>query len=209
MNQLSSRSQDLPISQAPAPGFADPVRDSQQGFRALLDALAHPGCIVTLAAACGRPEALDAAPAAALLTLADYDTPVWLGPGLDDAAIATWLRFHTGAPLVADSACAAIVLLKADALPDLQAFSLGSDIAPEQGATLLIQTPDLTDETAIVARGPGILGEIGLPSCGLTDAFWQQRAALNDAFPRGLDIYFCAGDAMLGLPRSSHIGMRA
>lgn len=194
---------------APAAGFADPVRDSQQGFRGLLEALAHPGRIVKLAAQSGRPMLLDAATAVALLTLADYDAPVWLGPGLDDAAIAGWLRFHTGAPLAKHAAQAAIVLAKADAMPDLQAFPLGSDIAPEQGATLLIQTAGLQGAPQYMARGPGILGEAMLPACGLPEAFWRQRMALNDAFPRGLDIYLCAGDEMLGLPRSSHIGMGA
>jgi len=194
---------------SPAPGFADPVAGSQQGFRALLNALAHPGRIETLTMRSGCPQGLDPALAAALLTLADFDSPVWLGPGLDDAAIAGWLRFHTGAPIVADPARAALVVLKADAVPDLQSFSLGSDIAPEQGATLLIQCAALQAQSGILARGPGILGEVALPDGQMTDGFWQQRAAMNDAFPRGLDIYFCSNDAMFGLPRSSHVSMRA
>ena len=37
------------------------------------------------------------------LTLCDHDTPVWLDPVLAASeAVAGWLRFHTGAPLVTD-----------------------------------------------------------------------------------------------------------
>ena len=44
---------------------------------------------------------------AALLTLADLDTPVWLRPGLADEADLAFLRFHCGCPVTDDPALAA------------------------------------------------------------------------------------------------------
>ena len=79
------------------PGFADPVLDSQACFRAVLDALSHPGRIATLAAL-DSPPPLDPATAAVVLTLVDAESPLWL----DDAAGAArdWIGFHCGAALV-------------------------------------------------------------------------------------------------------------
>src|SRR5260370_27912876 len=84
-----------------APGFRDPVHDAQATFRAILDALAHPGRIVErpVALAGPAPAPLGDAAAAIALTLCDIDTPIWLDPG--PAGCAHYLRFHCCAPLSA------------------------------------------------------------------------------------------------------------
>ena len=106
---VSRRTGDAPIELATlASGFSDPVHDSQRVFRVLLDALSHPGKIVSVASAVPGFDASTAfagasvplAAYAALLTLADYVTPVWQ-PEL--RVLGDALRFHTGAPLVADA----------------------------------------------------------------------------------------------------------
>ncbi len=193
------------IHSAPAAGFVDPVQQSQQAFRCLLEALAHPGRVTTVTVAVDAPSILAPAIAAALLTLCDLDTPVWLGPGLDEPAVAEWLRFHTGAPLVPAPQAASIALVSADAVPKLDAFNWGSDVAPELGATLLIQVPHLTGAMVAVWQGPGIQHPLAVPDCGLSGGFWRDRAALGGAFPRGLDIYIAAGADLIGLPRSTRI----
>ena len=71
------------------PGFADPVHDSQQTFRALLDALAQPGLYQTTVAV-APPAGLTPSCAAAALTLLDLETTVWLQPGLPQA-VPDWL----------------------------------------------------------------------------------------------------------------------
>ena len=63
-----------------APGFADPVFDSQATFRAALDALARPGRVAALPPVLTPPAPLNPATAALCLTLADLDTPLWLDP---------------------------------------------------------------------------------------------------------------------------------
>jgi alpha-D-ribose 1-methylphosphonate 5-triphosphate synthase subunit PhnH len=195
------------IPMAPAAGFDDPVQQSQQAFRALLDAMARPGRVTTVETEIGHPEGLAPALAAALLTLADLDTPVWLGPGFDTDVVRSWLRFHSGAPLAAMSDQAAFALLDAAQMPPLETFSFGTDEAPERGATLLIQVPALNGPAAMTWRGPGIRGSIAMPFCGLDRTVWQQRAALAIEFPRGVDLYLGCGRDLVALPRSTAISI--
>lgn len=191
----------------PAAGFHDPVQQSQQAFRILLDAMARPGRVLELSADCGHPEGLAPVLAAGLLTLADLDTPVWLGEGFDTPAMRDWLRFHTGAPLAVTTDQAALVLLDASTMPALESCSLGTDEAPERGATLLVQVPSLTGAAAMTWRGPGIKDSVAMPLCGLDAALWRQRAQLPAVFPRGLDIYLGCGRQVIGLPRSTIVSL--
>ncbi|PJI38628.1 phosphonate C-P lyase system protein PhnH [Ferrovibrio sp.] len=191
----------------PATGFDDPVQQSQQAFRALLDAMARPGRVTTVETEAGHPEGLSPALAAALLTLADLDTPVWLGPGFDSEAVKTWLRFHSGAPLTAKAELAVFALLDAAQMPALESFSFGTDESPERGATLLIQVPGLTGANAMIWRGPGIKDGIAMPFCGLGQSVWRQRTALSIEFPRGVDLYLGCGRDLVALPRSTAISI--
>ncbi|WP_300303949.1 phosphonate C-P lyase system protein PhnH [Ferrovibrio sp.] len=190
----------------PAAGFHDPVQQSQRAFRILLDTMARPGRVMDQDFDCGHPGGIAPVLAAGLLTLADLDTPVWLGEGLDTPAMRDWLRFHTGAPLATGPGQAALVLLDAARMPALDVFSLGSDEAPERGATLLVQVPSLHAAAAAMTwRGPGIKESVAMPLCGLDEALWRQRAQLSAVFPRGLDIYLGCGRQVIGLPRSTVI----
>lgn len=193
------------IQTTPAAGFDDPVQQSQQAFRALLDAMARPGRVTTVESETGHPEGLAPALAATLLTLADLDTPVWFGPGFDNEAVKTWLRFHSGAPLATKSDQAAFALLDATQMPALESFSFGTDESPERGATLLVQVSGLTGPAAMTWRGPGIRDSIAMPYCGLDQTLWRQRAALSTEFPRGLDLYLGCGRDLVALPRSTAI----
>src|SRR5215469_15200282 len=95
-----------------APAFADPVRASQAVFRAVMDAMAHPGTIVATDELTRAPQPLGLAAAAVALTLLDYETPMWLDPALAQSPdVAAWLRFHTGAPLTDDPRQAAFGII--------------------------------------------------------------------------------------------------
>lgn len=195
------------IQTTPATGFDDPVQQSQQAFRALLDAMARPGRVTTVETEVGHPDGLSPALAAALLTLADLDTPVWLGPGFDTDALRSWLRFHSGAPLAAKPDQAAFALLDAAQMPALEAFSFGTDESPERGATLLVQVQGLNGPSAMTWRGPGIKESMTMPFCGLDQSVWRQRAALSIEFPRGVDLYLGCGRDLIALPRSTAISI--
>jgi alpha-D-ribose 1-methylphosphonate 5-triphosphate synthase subunit PhnH len=186
------------------PGFADPVHDTQAVFRTLLDALSRPGTIGVVGEGLPAVRATRAALAAfaALLTLCDYATPVWLAQA--DAALSSALRFHTGAPLVDEPEQAAFAYIHdATALPALESFAPGTAESPEQSVTLLIRVESLTGGTPVVLSGPGIQHSATIAPVGLPEHFWHERAALAPLFPCGIDCYLVCGNSLIGLPRTT------
>ena len=186
-----------------APGLPDDVHDSQQAFRAVLDALARPGQVRTIGPALPGV-ALGSALARLLLSLSDDETPVWWQCA--DADLQHWLRFHTGAGVAerADAASFAVFTDVAQGFA-LSDFAAGTAAAPEFSATLLMALPSLEGGPALAWRGPGIetVQRVGLP--GLPDDFWAQWQANHAAFPQGVDIVFTCGDKALGLPRTTRV----
>ena len=180
------------------PGFAEPVAGAQSCFRAVLDAMARPGRIREAGTDLTPPAPLAPATAAVLLTLLDYDTPVWL----DQAAAAsrTWIGFHCGAPIVpAIDACSFAVALT---LPELTMLPAGSHEAPESAATLILQVSAFGRGRTYRLAGPGLRGPAHLSVDGLPAEFasaWQEN---HTQFPRGVDIVLCAGTSLAALPRS-------
>ena len=180
-------------SAALLPGFADPVLGSQSVFRAVLDAMSRPGRPV----ACPEPVA---APA----PLVDFDTPTWLDPALATPAVQSFLRFHTGAPLVADPAAAAFLLVAdAAALPRLGGLTLGEDRYPDRSATLVVEVPALDGPEAGRFTGPGIETAEPARIAGLPAWFREDWAANGAAYPLGVDCLLTCGGRMLGLPRTT------
>lgn len=184
-------------------GFADPSLDAQRCFRAVLEAMSRPGRVQHLDAALAEPPApLGPAAGAVLLTLADADTPVWI----DDAAApaADWLRFHAGCPLVATAGDAQFALA-CGAMPGFDALAQGTEEAPQDSATLVLQVASLAQGAALRLTGPGIEQAHMLHVGGLPPGFvaaWARNAAL---FPRGVDVILCAGTALAALPRTLRI----
>ena len=135
-----------------SPGFADPVLDAQASFRAILEAMSRPGRIQRIEARIAPPAPLCTAAAAALLSLADADTPLWLDAG---AAVAEWLRFHCGAPITPEIGAARFALA-CGAAPRLEALDVGTDEDPQMGATLILQVAGLVAGDGWRLTGPGI-----------------------------------------------------
>lgn len=178
------------------PGFADPVLDAQATFRAVLDAMAHPGRVCRAAPA-PHVRPLCASAGAVLLTLADHETPLWLDP--DAAAAREWVAFHSGAPIAERESA---MFLMALSLPDLSALRTGTDEAPESSATVVLQVEGFGSGGRFRLAGPGLREPDVIAIEGLPSRFaelWQQNHAL---FPRGVDLILCAGDTLMALPRS-------
>ena len=181
--------------------FDDISHDSQRVFRAVLDAFSHPGRVVAVPAEIETPGRLSIAATAFVLTLVDRETPLWLAPELDTSEVRDFVRFHTGAPIVAESEAAVFGLASPARQQMLDGFAIGSDPYPDRSATVLIQVAALRGGPALTWRGPGIDGSATASIAGLPDSFWTEWAANRALFPCGVDVVFAAGSELLALPR--------
>lgn len=178
------------------PGFHNYVTDSQQAFRAVLSAMAHPGRCHEVGCRLTPPIPFDVATAAVLLSLADAETALWLDR--DASAAADWLRFHCGAPFTSLEQAEIAVALE---WPDFMKIKAGNDEQPESGATLILQVKALHGGAPLTLSGPGISAPTAFsPQLPVTfAASWQENHA---RFPRGVDVILCAGTSLAALPRS-------
>jgi|SRR5689334_7784176 alpha-D-ribose 1-methylphosphonate 5-triphosphate synthase subunit PhnH len=192
------------IAELPA-GFADKVLSAQTTFRAVMDAMARPGSVQRVTVAVGTPQHLMRGTAAIALTLFDHDTPIWLDPLLSETAdVKKWLKFHSGAPVIADPSVASFALVsEARALPALDRFSFGSNEYPDRSTTLIVQVESLARGVQYQLRGPGIDGSAVLhANIGPVSLF--ERLANNAAlFPRGIDVVLVADDMIVAIPRTT------
>ncbi|MGP9822072.1 phosphonate C-P lyase system protein PhnH [Salinarimonas sp. NSM] len=190
-----------------APGFADPVLDAQAVFRAVMEALARPGTPQRLALSLAPPSPLPPALAAIALALADHEAPLWLDAALAaEPAVAGWLRFHTGARIVADGREAAFALVSDPAtLPPLDQFALGEPAYPDRSTTLVLACTRLEAGRGLVLKGPGIRDVARLDAVPLPEGFVARWRANGALFPRGVDVILASGDRIVGLPRTTTI----
>lgn len=177
-------------------GFADAPVAAASAFRALLDAMARPGTVREVVGAV-PPEPLSVAAGIVVLTLCDPDTPVWLAPSVDTAAIRGWITFHTGAPLAPRNEARFAFGPWEEMLP-LEDFAIGTAAYPDRSATLVVERPAFGATHRLT--GPGIEREAWLT---LPDAPMLRRNAAH--FPLGLDFVFTCGTRLAALPRTTRI----
>lgn len=177
-------------------GFTDPPRQASFAFRAAMTAMARPGDITQITGGTA-PAPCSTAAATLLLTLCDRETPIHLAGNHATQDMQDWISFHIGAPIV-PAADAMFALGAWDAL-DLTQMPIGTPEYPDRAATVIV---DMEDVQASGARltGPGIKETAAL---NLPDIAPFQRN--NALFPLGLDFYFCAGDQLAALPRSTKV----
>lgn len=192
------------LATAPGPGFDDPVADSQRAFRAMLEAIARPGAVQAIGGDLTPPAPLSRAAAAVLLTLVDFETPLWLDAAARRPAVEAWVRFHCGAPLV-DNPAAARFALVADPLTSLlplDRFPIGEDAFPDRSATVIVAVDALTASGGWRLSGPGIEREARLEVGGLPPAFAAAWQANRELFPCGIDLFLTADERVAALPRT-------
>lgn len=194
------------VAELPA-GFADKVLSAQSTFRCLMNAVARPGSVQRIVSAAGTPPAMMRGTAAIALTLFDHDTPVWLDARMSATAdVANWLKFHTSAPVVADSSIASFALVAdPENLPMLDRFAFGSNEYPDRSTTLVLQVESLTDGPVVELQGPGIDGSAALrASIQPHDLF--ERLSINAAlFPRGIDVVLVHDHSIVAIPRTTRL----
>jgi alpha-D-ribose 1-methylphosphonate 5-triphosphate synthase subunit PhnH len=193
------------VAELPA-GFADKVLSAQSTFRSVMDAMARPGTVQRIRAAAGMPAPLMRGTAAIALTLFDHDTPVWLDRSMSATPdVGKWLKFHTGAPVVADCAVSSFAVLgNASDLPPLDRFALGSNEYPDRSTTLILQVDSLSSGPAYELSGPGIDGAAVLQAT-ITGNLFERLAVNATLFPRGIDVVLVHEDTIVAIPRTTRL----
>ncbi|KKC41436.1 hypothetical protein WH87_00315 [Devosia epidermidihirudinis] len=187
-------------------GFADPVLQSQAGFRTIMDALANPGTVQNFTKSALAHGALTAELVSTLLTLCDQDSPIWLSDSLRHSDVEAFVAFHTGAPIVREPARAMLAFATSAAeLPELGQFNLGTQEYPDRSTTIVLAVPALSGGDELITRGPGIRDHGHISPLGLPEDFIGQWADNRELFPRGIDLLLVADGAVLGLPRTTRI----
>ena len=197
---------DHPVLSALRPGFADPVFESQAISRAVMQAMARPGLPVRIASDLRPPAPLTVPSTAIVLTLCDFETPLWLDSRPFSTEARRYLRFHCGCPL-ATSPEDAVFALIADPrhMPSLAEFGQGTDEYPDRSATLILQVQSLSQGSTFRLSGPGIKGATELSVLGLP-AWFPAAWKLNHAqYPVGIDVILADSDRIAGLPRSTRL----
>jgi alpha-D-ribose 1-methylphosphonate 5-triphosphate synthase subunit PhnH len=174
--------------------------EAQRTFRAVLDALAHPGVPQPLPSG-----PLERVPGALLpvLALADLGTPVCVlgddGSWRDTVATAT---SALPAPLPEARLVAALLPVTPD---ELRAARRGSAAAPEDGALVTVPVSGVDRGGApLRLTGPGVDGSAVIAPGGLP-AGWLAARDAGD-FPAGVDLLLVGPDGrVVGLPRSTRI----
>jgi alpha-D-ribose 1-methylphosphonate 5-triphosphate synthase subunit PhnH len=120
--------------------------------------------------------------------------------------VTKWLKFHTGAPVVADSSICGFALIgDARALPALDRFSFGTNEYPDRSTTLILQVESLTQGENLELRGPGIDGTAVLQA-RVQPADLFERLAINATlFPRGIDVVLVHDDSIVAIPRTTRL----
>jgi alpha-D-ribose 1-methylphosphonate 5-triphosphate synthase subunit PhnH len=193
--------------------FDNEAFGSQAVFRVALQALSHPGQILTMPMDAQLPQSGHGAAALLLLGLLDADTTVWMSESLAQSDAAAWLRFHTGCLCVSDPHEAQFLWLAQGQdqgqdpnWPSLAQLRQGSDAYPDQSATCVIEVQGLQpNASGWVLQGPGIATQQTLQVQGLAADFQAQWAENHGRFPQGVDVFLTTPTQVVGLPRTTRI----
>jgi len=186
-------------------GFHSETVDSQTVFRAVLDAMANPGKIMEMPIEIDSPKGIAPAAGAVLMTLLDFETPLWSNLEHDSDGI-QWLRFHTGAPFTRAKKNAAFALCTDyDQLGDPEDFDLGTIESPQESTTLIVHTRGIDERATLRLSGPGIQTHTHLKLTGVPHKFFQQRAKLFDTYPLGVDMIFVCDTIFVAIPRTTRL----
>jgi alpha-D-ribose 1-methylphosphonate 5-triphosphate synthase subunit PhnH len=192
---------------AAAPAVTARHLADQAVFRAVMDAMAHPGRVNALAALpAAWPAPLNGGAAAVALCLVDFETPVWLDDMARDSDAAAWLRFHTGTRITGEPREAAFAFVTdTERAPDFEAFALGSLDYPDRSTTFVLQVEAFGNGAPRRLAGPGIEGAAVFAASPLPCDFDARLAANRALAPRGADFIFASASAVAALPRSTRL----
>ena len=85
----------------------------------------------------------------------------------------------------------------------LRRLRLGSDLYPEDGATLVCAAA-LGQGARLRLSGPGCDGAVTVAVGGMPEGFWQERTRLI-RYPMGFELLLVDSDRVMGVPRSTMV----
>jgi alpha-D-ribose 1-methylphosphonate 5-triphosphate synthase subunit PhnH len=187
-------------------GFTHEDMGSQQVFRQALEALSRPAQWLPLLHDAAVPIGICRSSAGMMLALLDANCALWLSEKLKKHEICAWLRFHTGCQITDEIKHAQFAWLACnDTWPHLNTFNWGTDIEPQNACTILIDV-DLNEiGTPVKAEGPGLIAPVTILLPKLGEDFPTERRQAFESFPCGPDIFLCADEAVMGLPRTTSL----
>lgn len=174
-------------------------------FRSVLAAMSHPGCVIEFKfQTFTTPAGLSSEMAALLLTLCDFQTPIWMKSKTPD--IEKFLKFYTGAPITRKKPEAAFAVVEsADFYSPLSDFAQGTHEYPDRSTTLLFQVDHFTDIGNIELTGPGIATKTTFGAGNLAPTLWVDAIANHLNYPLGVDLIFVANNKLAAIPRSTRV----
>lgn len=183
----------------------DLVFDCQKAFKELMDALAMPGKICSIAREGQNLEHPQGVMAAAALTLVDHSCTFAV---MQDSALEEELRQMTyGRPAALEEADYIFLPDSQDMENDqveeiLEKAKKGTLPEPHKSAALFVGIPSLQDGEESILTGPGVKGQISihLPQTGTR---WLKiRQEMEIEFPCGVEIYFLTPEGeLMAVPR--------
>lgn len=154
-------------------------------YEALMWALSRPGL----------PRDLPAAGQAGIIeTLIDRECAVYC----EDSAMADQAA-RSGAAMVAPDRADHLFLSQPPA--QLTGLRQGSDMYPEEGATLVIPV-SLGSGDTLRLTGPGVNREVILSLSGIPQSFWSERTRVM-RYPMGFEVFLLDGAKVIGIPRTT------
>lgn len=174
----------------------DPVHDTRECFRALVDAMSRPGVVAE--------SPTEPADHAVLATLVDHEVSCFT----PDETIRTALE-NEGRLADAEPAQASIVHAPNPGGCPVRDLTRGTLKEPSDGATVVYRVEDLAQEpetgqteTTLVLSGPGVPGQRRLGIDGFAPADAQALADAQSSYPRGIDAVLTTEQEIAAIPRS-------
>lgn len=186
-------------------GFDDSAYGSCQAFRAIFEAMEHPGKLVTIREYPDAPGVFHSATAAACLILLDDQTPVWTDSDGQSPAI-SWLLLGFGSSVVTEPSMAHFAIItKPAAMPPLENFRIGRYEYCEKATTIVVQVDDIllmdVDNRYFTITGNR---NIQLALKGVRKNFRHQWLQLFSRYPLGIDIFITCDDILIALPKPNY-----
>jgi alpha-D-ribose 1-methylphosphonate 5-triphosphate synthase subunit PhnH len=200
-------------------------------FRRLLDAISRPGTVETIPAPdalAGIPEGDDLSvneggylynryALGALATLLDRETTFALGGAGEwierETSLSRWLERFGGARMEEPSEADFALCLDGQSGALLPQLRLGTEAAPEDGATAFICVSDIAGElksggSVLELQGPGIRETATMTVWGLPGVAQEAIVATRQAYPLGVDVILIDRQGRCtGLPRTTRVSM--